>query len=144
MLTVEPWSKSRLKVCPAGTVNALMLTVVHLTALVTSLMDEIVPVHAVLLGAALVTTTKAQAAKRLLKVAENILYDRRENAKDELSSEGFSLSSSPLLYVFGLSFFKRNLFQENHEDHAVKACNRHRIQTGDTRAKLTAEKSDPE
>lgn len=44
-LTVVPCSKSRLKVSPAGTVNALMFTVVHCTAAFTSLSDEIVPTH---------------------------------------------------------------------------------------------------
>ena len=45
MLTVVPDARARLKVCPAGTVNELMFTVVHLTAAETSLIDEIVPVH---------------------------------------------------------------------------------------------------
>ena len=50
MLTVVPSARARLSVLPAGTVNELMFTVVHLTASETSSSDEIVPTHA--LGAA--------------------------------------------------------------------------------------------
>ena len=47
MLTVAPVASLRARVSPAGTVNELMLTVVHLTASSTSSKDEIVPVHGV-------------------------------------------------------------------------------------------------
>jgi hypothetical protein len=43
MLTVVPASRSNTNVLPAGTMNPLMFTVVHLTALLTSFKDEIVP-----------------------------------------------------------------------------------------------------
>lgn len=46
MFTVVLSSRSKLNVSPAGTVNELMFTVVHLTAEETSSMDEMVPVHA--------------------------------------------------------------------------------------------------
>ena len=67
MLTTELSASSRLNVSPAGTVNELMFTVVHLTALETSDKDEIVPVQGVLaleasvLGAA---AASCQALKR--------------------------------------------------------------------------------
>jgi hypothetical protein len=46
MLTVVPASKLSANVEPAGTVKPLTLIVMHATAAVTSLSDEIVPVHA--------------------------------------------------------------------------------------------------
>ena len=52
MLTVVPSARARLNVSPAGTVNELMFTVVHLTAAATSSRDEIVPVQSVAAGAA--------------------------------------------------------------------------------------------
>jgi hypothetical protein len=47
MFTVVPSIRSSVKVSPAGTVNELIVTVVHSTALATSLIDEIVPAHSV-------------------------------------------------------------------------------------------------
>lgn len=80
MFTVVPASKDRSKVSPAGTVNALMFTVVHLTAAETSLKDEIIPVHAVLVAAALTVTTIKQAASKVLNVEENIVNSQWESS----------------------------------------------------------------
>ena len=62
MLTVVPSRRDREKVSPAGTVNPLMFTVVHLTALETSLMDEIVPVQSLVEGAAMMAWASARSA----------------------------------------------------------------------------------
>jgi hypothetical protein len=48
MLTVVPARRFSANVLPAGTMNPLMLTVVHLTALLTSFKDEIVPTQLLL------------------------------------------------------------------------------------------------
>lgn len=55
-----PDTRDSEKVSPAGTVNALILTVVHSTASLTSLMEEMVPTQA--LGAAETVESKANRA----------------------------------------------------------------------------------
>ncbi len=67
MFTVVPVARSRLNVSPAGTVNELMFTVVHLTASSTSSNDEIVPVQSVADGAASATRAKTRRAARRTK-----------------------------------------------------------------------------
>ena len=59
MLTVVPSSRFNANVLPAGTVNELIFTVVHWTALVTSSKDEIVPTQLLL--------TNGVAAKRVAR-----------------------------------------------------------------------------
>ena len=64
MLTVVPSRRDREKVSPAGTVNPLMFTVVHLTASSTSSRDEIVPVQSVAAGAPRTACATARSAAR--------------------------------------------------------------------------------
>ena len=72
MLTVVPSARERSNVFPAGTVNELMFTVVHLTAAETSSKDEMVPVQSVAAGAAVTTDTSARTAarRRILDIAQ--------------------------------------------------------------------------
>jgi hypothetical protein len=58
MLTVVPARRLMSNVFPAGTVNELMLTVVHLTAAATSSSDAIVPVHAASARAVMTSTMR--------------------------------------------------------------------------------------
>lgn len=67
MLTVVPVAKSRLSVSPAGTVNELMTTVVHLTASSTSSKEAMVPVQSLAAGAATTTPAKTRSAARRRK-----------------------------------------------------------------------------
>lgn len=69
MFTVVPSARSRLKVSPAGTVNELMLTVVHSTASSTSSREEMVPVQAV---PCLVPRIQGMAAAKITNAALNI------------------------------------------------------------------------
>lgn len=65
MFTVVPSSSSRLKVCPAGTVNSWMLIVVHFTADETSSKEAIVPVQALLcFGAAMTDAARTTETRR--------------------------------------------------------------------------------
>lgn len=58
-LTVDPLMRLRSRDFPAGTVKPLMLIVAHLTAVATSLSDEIVPVQRVASVAAFETPKSA-------------------------------------------------------------------------------------
>lgn len=70
--TVVPVNRLREKVLPAGTVNELMFTVVHLTAELTSLSDEISPTQLLLSEAGLA----AENVKRETRVSQkNIVND---------------------------------------------------------------------
>ena len=63
-----PVSSLSSNVLPAGTVNPLMFTVVHLTAAETSSSEEMVPVQSVAEGAATMNGTKARRAARRRKL----------------------------------------------------------------------------
>lgn len=65
--TVVPSNRLREKVSPAGTVNELILTVVHLTAELTSLSDEISPTQLLLVEEGLA----AENVKRETRVSQN-------------------------------------------------------------------------
>ncbi len=64
---MEPDARSNSNVLPAGTVNELMFTVVHLTAAATSSSEEMVPVQSVAAGAATMNGTNARRAARRRK-----------------------------------------------------------------------------
>ena len=70
MLTVVPSARSSSKVSPAGTVNELIFTVVHLTALETSDIEEMVPVQELALGAAWMS---GSAMERMTKASERAM-----------------------------------------------------------------------
>ena len=65
MFTVVPVCRARLNVTPGGTVNELMLMVAHSMASSTSSNDEIVPVQALPLGAAVARRATAEIATNL-------------------------------------------------------------------------------
>lgn len=80
MLTVVPSARGRLKVWPAGTVKALMFTVLHLTALVTSERDEMVPVQDALdAGAA---TVKGRATDSRIKTRDRAMIGGSETGNN--------------------------------------------------------------
>lgn len=70
MFTVVSSAKSSSNVSPAGTVNELMLTVVHFTASATSDIEEMVPVQEVALGAA---TVNGSAMDRRTKACDSAI-----------------------------------------------------------------------
>ncbi len=76
-LTVVPSARLKSNVLPAGTVNAFMFTVVHLTAAETSSSDEIVPVQSVAEGAATMNGRKARRPARRRNV--DIVINVRES-----------------------------------------------------------------
>lgn len=78
-MTVVPSARSNSNVSPAGTVNELIFTVVHLTALDTSDIEEMVPVHELALGAAWINgraterrTNATESAIASLKTGDRI------------------------------------------------------------------------
>lgn len=64
MVTVVPSRRGRSNVLPAGTVNALMTTVLHFTAAETSSREAMVPVQALAAGAAAMKGTNARSATK--------------------------------------------------------------------------------
>ena len=96
MLTVVPSAKSRLNVSPAGTVNELMFTVVHLTAADTSDIDEMVPVHDEdACGAA---AANEKATERITNAIERAMANYRGSEWCRCLVTGHSGSSSYAIY----------------------------------------------
>ena len=90
MLTVLPVARSRLNVCPAGTVNELILIVVHSTALATSSREEIVPVQEAVrlvsagVGVNVANTTDGIKVRTRANVCDNICVNVRGRIMDSV------------------------------------------------------------
>jgi len=67
-----PWSSVSENVSPAGTVNELMFTVVHLTALLTSFKEEIVPTQLLLAAEAPAVTIAKEIKVKKGSIAGHI------------------------------------------------------------------------
>ena len=72
-----PVNRSREKVSPAGTVNELIFTVVHLTAEPTSPSDEISPIQLLLSAVGLVSESK----KRETRVSQKCIVNEDRKFK---------------------------------------------------------------
>ena len=79
-MTVVPSSSVSINVLPAGTVNGLIFTVVHLTALLTSFKDEIVPTQLLPLAAEAAVMREIRANKRniVISMRKSHLISARE------------------------------------------------------------------
>jgi hypothetical protein len=120
IFTVVPSSKLRSNVSPAGTVNELMFTVVHLTALETSDMEEMVPVQAELacvLGAA---STNGSTADKKSIVAVTVMVNRMSRSTGGGEEPVCCCSQrSACLYTVQVLLMSRSGASMYYEDHQI-------------------------